>query len=44
MNRFGRKGIAPVVAALLILVVSVVAIILLYISPPDFSQVAFRAT
>jgi hypothetical protein len=31
MNRFGRKGIAPVVAALLILVVSVVAIILLYI-------------
>jgi hypothetical protein len=31
MNRFGRKGIAPVVAALLILIVSVVAIILLYI-------------
>lgn len=31
MNRFGRKGLAPVIAALLIVVVSVAAIILLYI-------------
>lgn len=31
MSRFGRKGIAPIIAALLIVVVSVATIILLYI-------------
>jgi hypothetical protein len=43
MHRFGRRGIAPVVAALLIVVVSVAAIILLYIFASGLLASGFSA-
>jgi len=43
MHRFSRRGIAPVVAALLIVVVSVAAIILLYIFASGLLASGFSA-